>query len=125
MFQIDANSIAFSNGKRYSFRNLIDESLEFDDAIVIRLGPEPMHHTNENVYSLDFHGKLLWQIPVRPHLIPQSPFVMLARQGSYVEATNWDGYSLTLHPKTGIVITEGYHTWTDHRGRRASRRQWI
>jgi len=125
MYEIDANFIQFPNGKREKFKSFIAESIEFDDVLIVRLEAEPVHPTNENVYSYDFKGRLLWQIPVRPHVFPQCPYVSIFRKGAFVEGYNWDGYVMTLHPKTGLVVAEGPMICASSRQRPASRRVWI
>ncbi len=125
MFQVEAFSVSFPNGRRQTFSSLVAEAVGFEEAVIVRLGSEPLHRTNENVYSYDYSGRLLWQVPVRPHVSSISPYVSMSRQGAHVELVNWDGYTLTMHPKTGIVVSEGYHPWADSRSRHPSKRRWM
>lgn len=125
MLSIEGNSISFGLGKRRTFRNTIAETIAFDDAVVVRLGSEPFHQTNENVYGLDYTGQVLWQIPIRSHVTSESPYVSISRQGIHVEVVNWDGYFLKIHPRTGAIIREGYEYWSELPSRQPSPRRWM
>jgi hypothetical protein len=126
MYHVEGTAIAFSNGKRHTFKNFITEVLEFDDAIIVLLNDEPMQSSNENVYSFDYNGLLLWQIPLRQRRMGHSPFVTIARNTMFIDAFNWDGSVMTLHPSKGFVIREDYASvgsFMPHRV--ASPRRWM
>jgi hypothetical protein len=108
MYEIDLQSIRFSNGKRYKFPAEIAETLEFEESIIVRLASDPLGKS-QNVYGLDWRGNLLWKIPSPRSFDVRSPYVGLSRKGSFVEALNWDGHILTLHPMKGNILAEDYH----------------
>jgi hypothetical protein len=106
-FHLDGYSIVFANGKRHTFPDLINQAVEFEDVVILRLDTDSLQRTNQNVYAFDYRGSLLWQIPVRRHMTEHSPCVGLYRHGEMIEAYNWDGHTMTLHPRLGSVMTEG------------------
>src|SRR5579872_1159826 len=105
---VEGYSIVFGNGKRHKFHDLISQVVEFEDALVLRLETDSLHRTNQNVFAFDYQGNLLWQIPVRHHFNPHSPYVGIYRAGEMVDAFNWDGHTMTLHPRQGMIVSEGY-----------------
>ena len=125
MFHVETDSIVFPNGKRERFKGIVAEAIQFDEAIVVRLAQDLVHFTNENVFSFDYKGHLLWQIPVRSHMNAQSPYVSISQKNNHVEAHNWDGNVMTLDPKTGTVLSEGSPYYGHMRRHQPSKRNWI
>jgi len=126
MYRIEGNAVVFTNGRRKQFDNAIADAVDFDEVLVVRLMPEPFR-TNENVYGLDYKGNVLWQIPERPQIQGLSPYVGLWRKDTgYIEAFNWNGYTIVLDPKMGSIMTEQMSTGGHYSSRRtASRRTWL
>ena len=114
MFQVEGHTLIFHGGHRRKFADVIAEAIDFDDLVVVRLGTEAQR-SNENVYGVDRQGNLLWQIPKRSHSSAHSPYVGIYRHGPHVEAFNWDGQNLIIHPRTGLVMSEStpsFETYT-------------
>jgi hypothetical protein len=126
MYSVEGMTLVFSSGRRHTFKNFIGEVLEFHDAIIVRLNDEPELASNENVYGFDYEGRLLWQIPHRPRPSGHSPYVSIARSTQFLDAYNWDGSYMTLHPHRGNVLHEDIAIpggVSSHR--KASERRWI
>jgi hypothetical protein len=116
MFEVDG-SIIRARGKKHQFSDIIVETIDFDDVVVIRLAGDSSKRNNRNVYAVDLNAKVLWQIPERRHLQDHSPYVGLYRSGHLVEAFNWDGSLLKLDPKRGTVHNEGFIAYEPHHRR--------
>ena len=124
MYEIDQETIRFSNGKLHRFKAEIAESLEFEDCIVIRLSAGSLA-MNQNIFGLDYNGNLLWKIPTPRTFDVRNPYVSLFRKEGYLEVMDWDGHLLTLHPKQGSILSEGFYTGGPSSNRAASRRVWM
>ena len=125
MYEVELQSIQFSNGKRHRFPAEIAEALDFEDALVVRLVTS---YTSliQNIFAVDYRGNLLWTIPTPRSFFPQNPYVSLFRQGSHVEVLSWEGHILTLDPKRGTILSEGFYAGVGGSGNRTpSVRQWI
>jgi hypothetical protein len=105
-FRIENGRLVFDSGKAGSFNYDVAEAVGFDKAVVVRLEVPAGVVLNENVYGLDYEGRMLWQVPVRKHVYTDSPYTKIARSGDGVVASNWDGLELTLDPETGGVLGE-------------------
>jgi hypothetical protein len=125
MYEIDQQTVRFSNGKRYRFPVEVAEAMDFEDSIVVRLTANHLLNV-QNIFALDYHGNLLWKIPTPRSFSPQNPYVGLSRKGSYVEVLNWDGHILTIHPRDGSIVGEDMYTGgASHSRRSASPRRWL
>jgi len=125
MYEIDQDTIRFSTGRRHKFQATIAETLEFDEAIVVRLNSGSMP-VAENIFGFDYNGKLLWQLPPARTFEVRSSYVSLLRRGGYLEVLNWDGHLLTVHPKDGTILSEEFYSGgRSSRHRVASRRNWL
>jgi hypothetical protein len=126
MYSVENTVLVFSNGPIHRFENPIAEVIDFEDAVVIRLALDGAMHGGNNVYSFGYDGKLLWQIPSRPTRPLETPFVSISRKHMFVEAFNWDGQVLVLHPKNGDIVEEGFPFNSSGGGHRtASPRNWM
>jgi len=126
VYYIEGYSIVFANGQRHRFDDLISQVVEFQDALVLRLDTDSLRRTSQNVFAFDYLGKLLWQIPVRHHFNEHSPYVGLYAAGEMIDAYNWDGQILSLHPRLGTVMSEGHVSVGSSSSRRhASPRSFI
>src|SRR5579864_3982222 len=125
MYEIELKAIRFSNGKRHQFATEIVEALDFEEAIVVRLASaQPV--VSQNIFGLDYQGNLMWKIPSARSFDARSPYISLSRNGSFVEAVNWDGHIVTLHPKLGYIVSEEVDTGGSFLSRRApSSREWL
>src|ERR1039458_7815778 len=105
MFQVEPQSIRFSNGKLYRVQGEIAETMEFGESIVVRVAAGLMSMA-QNVFALDYLGNLLWRMPQPRSFSPNSPYVALFRKGDFVDVMNWDGHMVTLHAKRGDIFEE-------------------
>jgi hypothetical protein len=121
MYEINLQTIYFSNGKKHRFAEEIAETLDFEDSIVIRLAASLMSVT-QNILALDYKGNLLWKIPAPRSFEARNPYVSVFRKGALLEVMNWDGHVLMLHPKLGTILSEGFYSGG---GSHASVRSWI
>jgi hypothetical protein len=125
MYEIDMRTIRFSNGKEHKFSSDIAEAIDFDDTIVVRLDAHPLAFI-QNVFGLDYRGNLRWQIPQWTSFVTFRPYVGIYRQGENVEALNWDGHTVTLDPRRGFILAEGYYGGGVTRARRhPTPRRWL
>ena len=126
MYEIDRKSLLFKGGKRCRFAADIAEVLTCDDAIIIRLTDDPVS-VLQNVYSVDFQGNILWQIPPPRSFTPFKPYVRVTFHNGQVDALNWDGHVMTLHPRTGMILSENYGSYEDPPATRRvpQPRRWI
>ena len=107
-YYIEGYTVVFDKCRRHKFDDLISQTVEFPDALILRLDTNSLRRTNQNVFAFYYKGKLLWQIPVRPHFNDYSPYVGIYASGEMIDAYNWDGQTLTLHHRLGTIISEGY-----------------
>ena len=125
MYEIDQETIRFSNGKRHHFQAEIVEALDFEDSIVVRLAAGPLTLV-QNVFGMDYKGNLLWKIPAPRSFDPRNSYVSLFRRGGFLEVLNWDGHLLTMHPKKGSIVSEDFYTGGATSQRHTpSVRRWI
>ena len=124
MYEIDQESILFSNGKRHCFKAEIAETLEFEDCIVIRLAAGSLA-MNQNILAMDYKGNLLWKIPPPKSFNAHNPYVSLFRKEGFLEVMNWDGHLMTLHPKEGSILSESFYNGGPSSSRVASARSWM
>jgi outer membrane protein assembly factor BamB len=107
-FKVEDGKVVFDSGKVGSFNYEVAEALGFETAVVARLEVPVGVVLNENVYGLDYEGRMLWQVPVRKHVYTDSPYTKITRSGDAVVLSNWDGLELTLDPETGRVLGESH-----------------
>src|ERR1039458_6905846 len=107
MYEIDLTSIRFTNGKRFIFSGEIAEILDFEESIVVRLD-ENRTGVLQNVFGLDYKGNLLSHLPCPVSFCAAAPAVPASSQGGFVDAINWDGHVLTVHPKAGRILNEDF-----------------
>ena len=124
MYEINLQSISFSNGKKHRFSDEIAETLDFEDSIIVRLASSFMSAA-QNILALDYRGNLLWKIPQPRSFVARNPYVSVYRKGGLLEALNWDGHVLTVHPKLGTILAEDYYSGEVSHRRTASARCWI
>src|SRR5258708_4046309 len=110
MIEIEGYHLILPHGRVRKFPEAVIEVIPFDEAVVVRIATESAHRTNENVFAVDYNGQLLGQIPPPTHLCVHSPYVGIYRNSGNVDAYNWDGHDMTLHPKSGLVILETFLT---------------
>ena len=124
MYEINLQTIYFSNGQKYHFPDEIAETLDFEDSIIVRLASGLMSAA-QNILALDYKGNLLWKIPRPRSFDARNPYVSVFRKGAFLEALNWDGHVLTIHPKLGTILSEDYYSGEATHRRTASVRHWM
>jgi hypothetical protein len=109
-YRIEGKSIILPGGDVAQFDYPISETIDFEDVgvIAVRLKIPPRGQFNENVFGLAYDASVRWQIPLVRHVRADSPYIAMRRQGSQLEADNWDGLGLILDPKTGRILEETY-----------------
>jgi hypothetical protein len=87
------------------FEHPVRDVLVDRDHIIVRVEPPPGTVLNENVFGLSFEGQRTWTIEKIRHVYDDSPFTGLSRHSDgSVWASNWDGASCRLDPKSGAVL---------------------
>ena len=86
----------------------IEEIIEFDDVIVVRVYPQNKEFINENIFGVSYFGEILWQIKPIKHVFKKSPYTSIFKKGNSVKAHNWDGTDLIIKPFTGDIKKEEY-----------------
>jgi len=112
MYHIDLQSIRFANGRNHHFPMEIAETLEFEESIVVRLIAAPFVFI-QNIFGFDHQGNLLWKMPAPRSFEARNPYVSLFRRGAFLEVLNWDGHLVTMLPKQGKIISEGFYAGED------------
>lgn len=103
--QIRDNVVILPNGKEVRFEHAVAQTVDFPDAVVIRLKIPSGANLNENVFGISIEGQLLWQIAKEEHVYSQSPYTGMTREGDNVRLFNWDGLELVVHPRTGKIVS--------------------
>ena len=106
MYTIEDRRIVFIGGASHTFNDIIAEVVPFDEILVVRLENQGWKRSNENVFGLDYKGRVIWKIETRVHAFPESHYINLYRRNELVDAYNWDGTILSLAPKTGEIMME-------------------
>jgi hypothetical protein len=97
-YEVQAESILFSNGTVLRFGGRVEDCLEAGDVLVIRLTREG---SERGIYGLK-DGEVLWQVE-------QSPWLNGAYETLYLEGTRlfaWDtaGVKVELDPRNGKIL---------------------
>jgi len=107
--RIDGNALVLlSSGLRVGFLWPIDKVLEFENAYIVRISPEPGSCFNENVFGVALDGKLLWQIEARKHVYADSCYTEILKSDDKAKLFNWDGDELIVEPLTGKILNVRY-----------------
>lgn len=103
--EISKNKILLNGNLLSTFDYEITEFVEFENVILVCLNYFEVPF-NENVFALDYNGKILWQIcKYTPLEGRKSSFVGLNKENeSSCWAVNWDGTSLLLDINSGEVL---------------------
>jgi len=107
-YKVLGNTLIFQSGGKVIFDYPIGETLDFQDAIVVRLELPLGVIFNENVFGLSYDGKVLWQISKQKHIEEDSPYTQLSYQNDKAGLYNWDASLYIAEPVTGEVIEERF-----------------
>jgi hypothetical protein len=87
------------------FDHPVREVLVTSESIIARVEPPAGTVLNENIYGLSLDGERLWTIGQLPHVYEDSPYTGLVRRADgSVWASNWDGASCRIGPKSGAIL---------------------
>ena len=103
----DKNKIMLDDTILLSFDYEIKEFIDFKNVIVVCLNYFDVPF-NENVFAIDYNGKILWQIPKYISVEDRkSSFVGLNKENeNSCWAVNWDGTSLLLDITSGQILKD-------------------
>lgn len=107
-YSITENKLTLKSGHTVAFDYPIQESLGFEQAIVLLLDVPLGKSLNENVFGVAYDGKIIWRIEEKQLVYEDSPYTGIARKGNKVVLYNWDGLELTVEPATGKIIEEEF-----------------
>ena len=65
LYSIAGNEIHFRTGAVARFAFLVVDATQFGEVLVVLIWPPKGTIYNENVFGIDLHGNLLWQIEPR------------------------------------------------------------
>ncbi|NKF24580.1 hypothetical protein [Solimonas marina] len=95
--------------------DLIEKRLEVDGArsiVLLDVGGRkdvPDHEYNANVYCLDDHGNVVWQISAPLSANPRDSFVSLRIDGKKLCADRFFGTEYVVDLDTGEALKSGWH----------------
>lgn len=104
-YHIDQKKIIFETGNIVEFDFPIKETIVFDGKIIVLLDIWGNTRYNQNVFAIDFNGKILWQIERTENLdmIGYCPFINIETDNLKLVSFNWCGFKFTVDAKTGEV----------------------
>jgi hypothetical protein len=105
---IRGNTIVLDSGRTVSFPYPVAEAVEYPTVILVRLNVPTGSTFNENVFAVNDHGAIVWQVPKRQYVYADSPYTGMQRQGNDAILFNWDGLQLTVDASTGKVLREDH-----------------
>ena len=104
-YTVQGNVLTFvMSDKKIEFDFEIGDCIEFEQCLIVRLQVPPKACYNENVFSYDYKGNMLWQVEKIEHIYNNSPYVKLGYKGPNVLLYNWDGTVYLLNPLTGETL---------------------
>lgn len=86
----------------------IAEVIMVGEIIVVRTSPPLGSCDNENVFAVNADGEMVWTVPTRKYIYPDSPFVGIVAFENNVKLLNWDGTELIVDPQSGRILKEAY-----------------
>ncbi len=108
-FDIETDKLILDNGSTITFKYPIKKVLDASSALIVMLRPPIGVIFNENVYGVDYNGKILWQIPPQQHLDLESPYTdMSLIPDGHIGLYNWDAGFYIIEPLTGKIIAEKF-----------------
>lgn len=95
------------NEKKVFFKCEVEQFIQFDNFIVVRIETPVSIIFNENVFGLSEEGEIMWQIEHKEFIHNNSPYtnIKLLDNGQ-VRLSNWDGTHLEIEPLTGEILRE-------------------
>jgi hypothetical protein len=95
--------------KPVEFPHPVAEMLEFPETVVVRLEVPPKSGLNENVFGINYNGKLVWQIPQQEHIREDSPYTGINREkDNKVGCYNWDATLYIVNSTTGEIVSKEF-----------------
>lgn len=103
--QIENNSVYKDSLKIKEFDFPIKEFISLKHGIAILLHGDYYKNNNENIFFIDYEGKIVWQIPPIKYIYNTSPYVGLTKENEEsFWATNWDGTTILIDTLTGKIV---------------------
>lgn len=88
----------------------IKQRLDVEGVNVVLLSVPPDEHYPQNVFGLNDHGDILWQVEARPSVQPHNKYVSMRDEVGLLVAQAEDGVQRKIDPKTGKVLSEEQKT---------------
>jgi len=95
-------------GTTVEFGTPIAQVVEAEGVLCVRIDSPIGSQDNRNVFGVSEEGVVVWQVPGRKHVYPDSPYTNVTVEAGAFLLGNWDGLELTVDPATGAVMNEGY-----------------
>lgn len=98
-------------GARVDLPYEVDEVLEMQDLVIVRVEPPVGQIFNRNVFAYTKQGLLVWEIEESPHGTElDKPFVGI-RKGEPGEliAANWNGVDYSVNLKSGSIGVKAFN----------------
>ena len=89
---------------KVTFEYAVWKVAEFPDVIVVCLKVPHKKNYPDNVFAVDYSGRVLWQIRPLVSVTPNTMFTDVSRNGDVVEIYNIDGTLYDIEPHTGKVL---------------------
>ena len=96
--------IILNNGKVVKFSQKVEEILQFQNMLIVRIESPMGVVFNENIYGVDLNGVIIWQIPKVDHVHENSPYTGMKLAGDSIILYSREGVEHTIEPKTGKII---------------------
>jgi hypothetical protein len=84
----------------------IKQRLEIDGISVVLLSVPPDVNCPQNIFGLNEHGDVLWQVEPRPSKEPNNKYTSIRDELGIVVAKSEDRYERKIDPTLGKVLTE-------------------
>ncbi len=97
-----------SDRKIVEFQYEIGKIEKFDNCIIVMIDIPMKIIFNENIYSVSYYGKILWQIEKINHMDKDSPFMGMGQDENGFSAYNWDSFNYKIDLKTGKIMSRQY-----------------
>ncbi|PCR89172.1 hypothetical protein [Natrinema ejinorense] len=94
-----------SDSNEITFDYEIEDVIECDSVIVVRLGIPPDEAHNRNVVGIDKTGARRWTIPESPlGSVEDNPYMGLSLRDGELWVGDWRGWTHRVDPETGELF---------------------
>lgn len=107
-YHISGNKLIFEEGHVVEFDFPVLKTLIINQSIIILLNVPGKKGYNQNIFAVNFRGKIIWQIERSADLdgIGDCPFVSVEINKSELVCFAWCGFRLTVNPASGKVTSQ-------------------